>query len=113
MFNRMRTIIKILDLDSLVNTPTDQLTNFEQLKLGTAIALLGQCSVLVFDNPTKAVALEDKREFWAILFKLKSGGKAVFLTTSSMEEVDVSGVYTGYLLTQPLSLFPHLLTVRR
>ena len=85
----MSKIMMGLGMTAMAQYPTNKLTDYQQLKLATAIALLGAANVLIFDNPTYEIAIEDKREFWDILARLKTK-RALFLTTIFIEEIDVS-----------------------
>ena len=65
------------------------LNKVEQVKMSIAFALLGRSNVLLFDNPTHGFSLDEKRELWNLLVNLPKQ-RAVFITSNSLEEVDVS-----------------------
>jgi ABC-2 type transport system ATP-binding protein len=50
-------------------------------KLGLAIAIARQADVLLLDEPTSGLDPQATAEFKAVLYKLRSDGKAVFMST--------------------------------
>eukprot|EP00605_Chrysophyceae_sp_TOSAG23-4_P001018 GSChrysophyteH1.ASY1.ANO1.1119.1 assembled CDS len=62
-----------------------------QLKLCTAIALVGDPSVVFLDEPTSGMDSNARRHMWDILFKYKGKDKAIVLCTHQMDEADILG----------------------
>ncbi|XP_055599073.1 phospholipid-transporting ATPase ABCA3-like isoform X2 [Uranotaenia lowii] len=57
-------------------------------KLSTALALLANPSVIYLDEPTTGMDPGAKRHLWNVILKVKKSGKAVILTSHSMEECE-------------------------
>ncbi|XP_035906185.1 ATP-binding cassette sub-family A member 3-like [Anopheles stephensi] len=57
-------------------------------KLSTALALLGNPSVVYLDEPTTGMDPGAKRQFWDVICKVRSTGKSIVLTSHSMEECE-------------------------
>uniref|UniRef100_A0A182M226 ABC transporter domain-containing protein n=1 Tax=Anopheles culicifacies TaxID=139723 RepID=A0A182M226_9DIPT len=57
-------------------------------KLSTALALLGNPSVVYLDEPTTGMDPGAKRQFWDVICKLRNTGKSIVLTSHSMEECE-------------------------
>lgn len=64
----------------------DAYSGGDRRKLSTAIALIGNQSVICLDDPTRAMDPFAKRKLWALLAKVREQGKTVVLTSHSMEE---------------------------
>uniref|UniRef100_A0A336L4T4 CSON004232 protein n=1 Tax=Culicoides sonorensis TaxID=179676 RepID=A0A336L4T4_CULSO len=56
-------------------------------KLSTAVALLGDPSVIYLDEPTTGMDPGAKRQFWEIISTIRQEGKTIILTSHSMEEI--------------------------
>lgn len=57
-------------------------------KLSTAVALLGNPSVVYLDEPTTGMDPGAKRNLWNMVQKVRNSGKAIVLTSHSMEECE-------------------------
>ncbi|XP_052897147.1 phospholipid-transporting ATPase ABCA3-like [Anopheles moucheti] len=57
-------------------------------KLSTALALLGNPSVVYLDEPTTGMDPGAKRQFWDVICKIRNSGKSIVLTSHSMEECE-------------------------
>ncbi|XP_058837017.1 phospholipid-transporting ATPase ABCA3-like [Topomyia yanbarensis] len=57
-------------------------------KLSTALALMGNPSVIYLDEPTTGMDPGAKRQFWDMICKVRSAGKSIVLTSHSMEECE-------------------------
>lgn len=62
------------------------LSGGERRRLDLALALLGQPSVLVLDEPTTGLDPESRRQVWGLIKDLFADGAAVLLTTHDLEE---------------------------
>jgi len=76
-----------LDGDSF-RTAADQLSGGQLRRLSIASALIGDPRLVVLDEPTTGLDPESRREVWKIIQSERSRGKAVLVTTHSMEEAD-------------------------
>lgn len=57
-------------------------------RLSVAISLVGDPKIIFLDEPTTGLDPENRRQLWDILVEAR-GGRAMVLTTHSMEEADV------------------------
>ncbi|KAF4611855.1 hypothetical protein D9613_004347 [Agrocybe pediades] len=80
-----------------------QLSGGNQRKLALAIALLGNPSVLLIDEFSSGVDPKMKREMWETLRKV-SVGKAIVITTHSMEEAAALATCVGILSKRVLAM---------
>ncbi|MFS8116226.1 ABC transporter ATP-binding protein [Rhizobium jaguaris] len=57
-------------------------------KLGLVCALIHSPDVLLLDEPTTGVDPVSRREFWAILYRLRESGVTIVLSTAYMDEAE-------------------------
>ena len=57
-------------------------------KLSTALALIGDPSLIFLDEPTSGMDPGAKRQLWNIINKTRNSGRSVVLTSHSMEECE-------------------------
>ncbi len=57
-------------------------------KLGLICALIHTPKVLLLDEPTTGVDPVSRREFWAILYRLRESGVAIVMATAYMDEAE-------------------------
>ena len=57
-------------------------------KLGLICALIHTPQVLLLDEPTTGVDPVSRREFWAILYRLRESGVAIVMATAYMDEAE-------------------------
>ncbi|XP_058837014.1 phospholipid-transporting ATPase ABCA3-like isoform X2 [Topomyia yanbarensis] len=57
-------------------------------KLSTALALIGNPAVVYLDEPTTGMDPGAKRQLWNVICKVREAGKAIVLTSHSMEECE-------------------------
>jgi ABC-type multidrug transport system ATPase subunit len=64
------------------------LSGGQRRRLSIAIALIGQPSIVILDEPTTGLDPETKRQVHRILAAERGAGRAMVITTHSMEEAD-------------------------
>lgn len=72
------------------NKMTNTLSGGMKRKLHLGIAMIGNSSVVLLDEPTSGMDPEARRQIWDLLQKFKND-RTVLLTTHFMEEADVLG----------------------
>ena len=77
-----------LDLLPSATKPVRLLSGGQKRKLSLAIALIGDSSIILLDEPTSGMDLTARRHVWDIL-KNNKQGRVIILTTHYMEEADV------------------------
>ena len=65
-----------------------QLSGGMKRRLSLAISIVGNPEVIFLDEPTTGLDPKNRRQFWAILERVKPG-KAIILTTHIMKEADL------------------------
>ncbi|MEY2434017.1 MAG: type transport system ATP-binding protein, partial [Acidimicrobiaceae bacterium] len=72
----------------LANRKTNKLSGGQTQRLRFAIALVSNPDLLVLDEPTVALDVEARREFWTTMREFVSRGKTVVFATHYLEEAD-------------------------
>lgn len=84
IFRMARELNFIQHLDKRVN----QYSGGNKRKLSTALALIGNPSVIFLDEPTAGMDPGAKRNLWDVVSRVRDSGKTVVLTSHSMEECE-------------------------
>lgn len=71
-----------------INKKVRQYSGGNKRKLSTAVALIGDPSVVYLDEPTTGMDPVAKRYLWNALCKVRDNGKCIILTSHSMEECE-------------------------
>merc|ERR1712054_670848 len=71
------------------HTLCEFLSGGNKRKLSTALALIGEPDVVLLDEPSTGVDVGARRFLWDVIGDVRKGGKAVVLTSHSMEECEV------------------------
>ena len=83
-------LIKRLDLTKYTNKPVGSLSLGTKRKLSTALALVGNPSIVLLDEPTSGMDPTAKRRLWQEIINLtRQKNRSVLLTSHSMEECEV------------------------
>lgn len=73
-------------------------------KLSLGIALMGNPAVLVLDEPSSGMDAAAKRVMWRTLLGVAAPGRALLITTHSMEEADYLATRVGIMKRRMLAL---------
>lgn len=84
------TYTEKLDLVPKRNVNAEKLSGGMKRKLHLGIALIGDSSVVMLDEPTSGMDPEARRHMWDLLQEIKKE-RTMILTTHFMEEADVLG----------------------
>lgn len=96
-------VVEACGLSAYTEVLAQSLSGGTKRKLSLAIALIGNPRVLVLDEPSSALDANAKRKLWATLQKV-SKGRAVVLTTHSMEEADALADRIGIMSSRMLAI---------
>ncbi|KAF2201609.1 P-loop containing nucleoside triphosphate hydrolase protein, partial [Delitschia confertaspora ATCC 74209] len=103
--HNVSTVICTCGLQPWENQLAQKLSGGTKRKLSLAVALVGNPPVLVLDEPSSALDASAKRSMWRTL-QAVSKGRAVVLTTHSMEEADALADRVGIVSSRLLAIGP-------
>jgi ATP-binding cassette subfamily A (ABC1) protein 3 len=84
----VQDILTELDLQSYKKQLAGRLSGGNKRKLSVAIALIGNPTAVLLDEPSAGMDPGARKKMWKVLGKVKKNGAAVILTTHSMEEAE-------------------------
>lgn len=82
-----------------------KLSGGNKRKLSLAIALIGNPTVLLLDEPSSGMDAAAKRIMWRVLGSITKG-RSLLITTHSMEEADALAQRAGIMAKRMLALGP-------
>ena len=85
---RRGELLEAAGLRSFGKRLAGQLSGGMKQKLGLVCALIHTPKVLLLDEPTTGVDPVSRREFWAILYRLREQGVTIVLSTAYMDEAE-------------------------
>ncbi len=86
----MTDLLRIANLSDLAKRRLERLSGGQAQRVRFAMAIAGQPDLLVLDEPTAAMDVESRREFWASMRAYAGGGRTVLFSTHYLEEADES-----------------------
>ncbi|EQL35487.1 hypothetical protein BDFG_02714 [Blastomyces dermatitidis ATCC 26199] len=101
--HNFKEIIKSVGLEEYADRIATTLSGGNKRKLSLGIALMGNPSVLLLDEPSSGMDAVTKRKMWRTLSSV-TPGRSLVLTTHSMEEADVLASRTGIIAGKMLAL---------
>ncbi|XP_033219462.1 retinal-specific phospholipid-transporting ATPase ABCA4-like isoform X2 [Belonocnema kinseyi] len=87
-------LLKQLKLTAKRNVLPAKLSGGQKRRTCLGMAIIGDASTLILDEPTSGMDPETRREAWDILLKMR-GEKTILISTHNMEEADVLGDRTA------------------
>src|SRR6478752_2052790 len=81
-------VIELTRIGDLADRRTNKLSGGQTQRLRFAIGIVGNPDLLVLDEPTVAMDVEARRDFWATMRHFTTGGKTVLFATHYLEEAD-------------------------
>lgn len=85
--HNINEVIRAVGLTKFENRMAEKLSGGNKRKLSLGIALMGNPSVMLLDEPSSGMDVAAKRVMWRTLESVV-GGRSIVLTTHSMEEAD-------------------------
>ncbi|XP_018579283.1 ATP-binding cassette sub-family A member 3-like [Anoplophora glabripennis] len=82
------TLAREFDFTPHLKKQVKKLSGGNKKKLSTALAIIGNPTVLYFDEPTTGIDPVTRRNLWNALCKVRDSGKCLVLTSHSMEECE-------------------------
>jgi len=80
--------LEFANLADIADRKTQKLSGGQTQRLRFAVALVSNPDLLVLDEPTVAMDVEARRDFWATMRGFSSRGKTVVFATHYLEEAD-------------------------
>ncbi len=84
---KIEELVKLFDLDEVLNKKAKKLSGGWQRKVSIAISLINDPKILFLDEPTLGLDVIARKELWKIINSLKSK-ITIILTTHYMEEAE-------------------------
>jgi len=81
-------VLHITGTSEYANRPTKKLSGGQTQRVRMAIALVANPDLLVLDEPTAALDVEGRRDFWAAMREVAARGKTIVFATHYLEEAD-------------------------
>ncbi|MGD9862086.1 MAG: ribosome-associated ATPase/putative transporter RbbA [Pseudodonghicola sp.] len=85
---RIADLLQATDLDAFADRPAAKLSGGMKQKLGLCCALIHEPDLLILDEPTTGVDPLSRREFWALIGRIRAGspGMSLIVASAYMEE---------------------------
>ena len=80
--------MRLAGVTEFAERQTNKLSGGQTQRVRFAIALVANSDLLMLDEPTAAVDVEGRREFWASIRAVAAEGKTVIFATHYLEEAD-------------------------
>jgi ABC-2 type transport system ATP-binding protein len=80
--------LRLTGTDKFAGRRTNKLSGGQMQRVRFAIALVANPDLLLLDEPTAAIDVEGRREFWAAIREVAAKGKTVIFATHYLEEAD-------------------------
>jgi ABC-2 type transport system ATP-binding protein len=81
-------VLAIAGLSDLAGRTVEKLSGGQAQRVRFAMALVGRPDLLVLDEPTAALDVEARRDFWASMRAYAAAGRTVLFSTHYLEEAD-------------------------
>jgi ABC-2 type transport system ATP-binding protein len=82
--------LELTRLQGIAAHRTQKLSGGETQRVRFAVAIVSNPELLVLDEPTVAMDVEARREFWVIMREFAASGKTVLFATHYLEEADAN-----------------------
>jgi ABC-2 type transport system ATP-binding protein len=81
-------LIQLCDLTDILDRDHRKLSGGQRQRLLLALALVNEPQIIFLDEPTTGLDPHARRNFWALIEKVKAQGRTVILTTHYMDEAE-------------------------
>jgi ABC-2 type transport system ATP-binding protein len=81
-------VLKLTGTTEIAKRATTKLSGGQTQRVRFAVALVADPDLLVLDEPTAAIDVEGRRDFWNIMRSVAASGKTVIFATHYLEEAD-------------------------
>ncbi|KAI0407227.1 hypothetical protein F4802DRAFT_45445 [Xylaria palmicola] len=101
--HNVQAVIRAVGLEAFATRMAHALSGGNKRKLSLGIALMGNPSVVLLDEPSSGLDAAAKRIMWKTLGSIVAG-RSILLTTHSMEEADALASRAGILAKRMLAM---------
>ena len=84
-------VLRIAGLTSLADRRSSGLSGGQRQRLSFAFAIVGDPDLIVLDEPTAAMDVDGRREFWDRMQMLARLGRTILFATHHLDEADAAG----------------------
>jgi ABC-2 type transport system ATP-binding protein len=84
----LQEVLELAGISDIADRMTAKLSGGQTQRVRFAVALVSNPDLLVLDEPTVAMDVEARREFWATMRRFSAAGKTVVFATHYLEEAD-------------------------
>ncbi|MGH9123630.1 MAG: ABC transporter ATP-binding protein [Acidimicrobiales bacterium] len=81
-------VLRLTGAQEFAEQRTNKLSGGQVQRVRFAVALVADAELLVLDEPTAALDVEGRREFWAAMRSFAARGKTILFATHYLEEAD-------------------------
>jgi ABC-2 type transport system ATP-binding protein len=82
--------LELAGLGAIAGQRTQKLSGGQTQRVRFAVAIVCNPDLLILDEPTVALDVEGRREFWSVMREFASQGKTVVFATHYLEEADAN-----------------------
>jgi len=95
-------LLQTVTLEKFADKPSGTYSGGNKRKLSLCIALMGNPSLVLLDEPSSGMDPHARRAMWDVISASMSDGRSVMLTTHSMEECEALCSRVGIMVTGAL-----------
>ena len=88
---QMTELVELAGITSILNRRVDHLSGGEAQRVRFALAIAGNPTLLILDEPTTAMDVQARRHFWDRMRALAKEGKTILFATHYLEEANSAG----------------------
>ncbi|HVX19591.1 MAG TPA: ABC transporter ATP-binding protein [Acidimicrobiales bacterium] len=81
-------VLQLAGVETIADRRTNKLSGGETQRVRFAVAMVSNPDLLVLDEPTVAMDVEGRRDFWATMRTVTGRGKTVLFATHYLDEAD-------------------------
>ena len=82
------TTLRRAGIEAIADQRVDRLSGGQTQRVRFALAIVGECDLIVLDEPTTSMDVETRRLFWASMKEEVTAGKTLLFATHYLEEAD-------------------------
>ncbi|MEI7697026.1 MAG: ABC transporter ATP-binding protein [Actinomycetes bacterium] len=90
-------VINSVGLDDKTNSLIRKLSGGQRRRLDVALGIIGNPELLFLDEPTTGFDPQARRNFWALIEKLRGDGTTILLTTHYLDEAEALADRVGVI----------------